>query len=81
MPTPPPVEIEGEQEYFIERIKDSQMNKRCRRLEYLIRWVGYDEPTWEPASEFKDTTVVVDFRTRYPNKPQDQTLKNPESTD
>ena len=71
LPPPPPVEIEGEQEFFIDRIEDSRMNRRKKLLEYLIRWTGYDEPTWEPASEFRDTTAVVEFQTKYPDKLQD----------
>ena len=37
LPLPPTVEIEGKQEYFINRIEDSRMNKRKKVLEYLIR--------------------------------------------
>jgi hypothetical protein len=44
---PPPVEIDGEDEYFIEEILDSQI---CRcKLQYLDKWIGYNMPEWEPA--------------------------------
>jgi hypothetical protein len=40
-PNPPPlVEIDGQDEYFVEAILDSQMN-RCK-LQYLVKWISYD---------------------------------------
>jgi hypothetical protein len=39
---PPPVEIDGEDEYLIEAILDSQMH--CCKLQYLVKWIAYDMP-------------------------------------
>ena len=31
---------------------------RRTRLEYLVKWQGYANPTWEPATALEDTTVL-----------------------
>ena len=38
-PPPPPLMIEGENEYEIEKILDSKMSRN--RLKFLVRWKGY----------------------------------------
>ena len=47
---PPPDDIEGDEEYEVERILDSRLVRR--KLEYLVQWKGYDEgsDTWELSS-------------------------------
>jgi hypothetical protein len=70
IPPPPPVEVVGEKEYFVERIQDSRLNRRKRQVEYLVKWVGYDEPSWEPASDLKDTQAAEEFETHHPDKPK-----------
>jgi hypothetical protein len=40
-PPPPLTLIDGEDEYEVEAILDSQMRYNC--LEYLVKWKGYDE--------------------------------------
>jgi hypothetical protein len=67
MEPPPLVEIDGEDEYFIEAILDSRIHRR--KLQYLIKWVGYDLPDWGPA-ELHSTSAAVDtFHEKYPDKP------------
>jgi transposase InsO family protein len=48
---PPPVIVEGEKEYEVEKILDKRVHRR--RTEYLVKWRGYDqfESTWLPAKE------------------------------
>jgi len=67
-PPPPPIEVDGEDEYLVEKIEDARFNKRRKRYEYLTRWVGYDESTWEPASELWNTSAAAKFEQQYPEK-------------
>jgi hypothetical protein len=53
----PPVEIDGKDEYFIEAILDSQIHRH--KLQYLVKWLGYDMPDWEPA-ELHSKSEAVD---------------------
>ena len=67
LPPPPPIEVDGEEEYEVDEILDS---KRVRgQLKYLIKWTGYNEPIWEPAQNTNDLRAVDEFHARYPDKP------------
>jgi hypothetical protein len=68
-PPPDPILIDGEPEYVVERIERIRFNKRRRRYEYLTRWTGYDELSWEPAEALRDTEAIEQFHTRYPSEP------------
>jgi hypothetical protein len=63
----PPVEIDGEDEYFIQAVLDSRTHRR--KLQYLIKWVGYDLPDWEPAELHSESEAVDTFHEKYPDKP------------
>jgi hypothetical protein len=67
---PPPVEIDGEQEWFVDAVLDSQLNGRRRRLQYLIKWTGYDKPEWEDAGNVQELEAVDRFHEAYPYKPR-----------
>lgn len=67
IPAPPPVEVDGEDEYFVDEVLDSRI--RRRRLEYLVKWTGYDQPDWEPATNVNKLKAIEDFHIRYPQKP------------
>ena len=67
---PPVVEVDGEQEWFIDRIEDSRYNRRRRQYEFLVKWTGYDELTWEPHEFVKETAALTDYYTRYPDRPR-----------
>jgi hypothetical protein len=67
---PPPVEVDGEQEWIIERIEDSRYNRRRRQYEYLVKWTGYDELTWEPYEFIKDTVTLIEYYARYSTRPR-----------
>jgi len=58
---PPPVEIDGEEEYEVEEVLDSR--RRRGRLEYLVKWKGYDNTeesmTWEPVANLKNSKDLV----------------------
>lgn len=67
-PNPPPVIIEGEEEYEVEEILDSRI--RYRRLEYLVKWSGDYEPTWQPHHDLANSpALVAAFHRLYPTKP------------
>jgi hypothetical protein len=68
-PPPDPILIDGEPEYVVERIERIRFNRRRRRYEYLTRWTGYDELSWEPAEALRDTEATEEFHTRYPSEP------------
>jgi hypothetical protein len=64
---PPPVIVEGEAEYEVERIEDSRMF-RCQ-LQYLVKWKGYDEMSWEPAVNVDGLKAIDEFHTQQPGTP------------
>jgi hypothetical protein len=72
-PPPPPVEVEGLEEWEVEEILDSRWERRGRggpRLRYTVRWTGYEEPTEIPADYLEHAQEVVrNFHRRYPDKP------------
>ena len=41
---PPPVKMDGEDEYFIKKIDDIKYDKWKRQYIYLIKWRGYTKP-------------------------------------
>jgi len=66
-PVLPPVEIDGEQEWFVDCILNSRMYRR--RLQYLVKWTGFDQPDWEPAENVNELEAVTLFHQQYPDKP------------
>ena len=65
---PPPIVIDGEEEFQIEEIYDSRATKNFG-LQYLVKWVGENDPTWEPAINLDDAAAVDIFHKNYPTKP------------
>ena len=66
----PPVEVRGEQEYFVKQIEDSRWFHGT--LQYYVNWDGYEvyEKTWEKALNLKNApAAVADFHQRFPHKP------------
>ena len=72
---PPPIEVDGEEEYNVAEVLDSKIDRRYKRcpLRYYIRWAGYegtdDEFSWVAADELHADELVPAFHARYPNKP------------
>jgi hypothetical protein len=58
---PAAIELDGEPEYFIERVIDHK--KRARSTIYRVKWLGYNdsESTWEPLEHVKDTEALANY--------------------
>ena len=67
IPPPPPVEIDGEEEWEVEEVLDAKI--RYWKLQYLIKWTGYDIPDWWDAKDVNGLWAVDIFNRRYPHKP------------
>ena len=67
-PPPPPVEIEGVEEFEVQEVLDSRRFRR--KLQYKVRWKGYSpaDDTWEDADHLENAEEEVeDFHRRYPS--------------
>jgi hypothetical protein len=60
-PPPPPVLVDGEDEYVVEEILNSRFHRR--RLEYFVKWKGYDvgHNMWVPHYNIHAPNLVADF--------------------
>lgn len=68
---PPPLVVEGEEEYEVDRILDSKY--AGRGLRYLVAWKGYgpEHNSWEPASNLRNSLdIVAEFHTTHPDAPR-----------
>ncbi|PRP78085.1 hypothetical protein PROFUN_13894 [Planoprotostelium fungivorum] len=64
-PAPPPVVIDGEQEYEVKAILD--VRKRYGKTQYLVSWKGYgpEENLWLPEDNLSNSPdLVADFKAR-----------------
>ena len=69
-PAPPPILVESELEYVVDRVLDSKIDRG--KLKYYIDWEGYppEDRTWEPASHLENAKeAVAQFHARHPNRP------------
>ena len=42
-----------------------------RSLNYLVKWVGFDNPTWQPAADITHSPELLqEFYERFPTKPR-----------
>src|SRR5690606_41852111 len=67
IPPPPPIEVDGEEEYYVDEILDSKLSRG--RPKYLVRWIGWPQAEWQPAALYNKTKAVDDFHAKYPGKP------------
>jgi hypothetical protein len=68
LPPPLPVVVDGEEEWEVEEILDSRRVRN--RLQYLVRWRGYPDPTWEPEDNLAEVEAVDRFHEQHPEKPR-----------
>lgn len=57
---PPPVEIRGREEWYVDRILDEE--KRGRKKFVLVKWRGESVPTWEPVTNVQGTEAYDKWR-------------------
>jgi hypothetical protein len=50
------VEVDEEQGWEVPEVLDTQMLWRC--LQYLIWWMGYNAPSWEPAESVNGLCAI-----------------------
>ena len=70
-PRPPVVANDGEEEWFVDAILDSRINRRRRNLlEYLVQWEDGQTPTWEPWFMITGADAALDaYHAQYPRRP------------
>jgi hypothetical protein len=70
---PPPVVVDGKEEWTVDDILDAKQFGRGKRLKYRVKWSGYDRDlAWYNADgdEFANSQDLIDdFHKRYPDKP------------
>ena len=54
---PEPIEVDGEVMYLVEEILAERRHSKGKQ--YLVKWIGYPEPTWEPASYLAETEALA----------------------
>ena len=61
LPPPGPITVDGEERYVIEHIlgKESRRVKGKRVPFYLVKWLGYEEPSWEPADAIQSQVPLL----------------------
>jgi hypothetical protein len=71
---PEPIEMDGEAYYIVEEILEERAKGRGKQ--YLVKWEGYPEPTWEPALHLKDTDAldILKEGNKAPSKPEGEGL-------
>ena len=51
-PPPPVIDLDGHTRYIVDKILHHR--QRFGRRQYLVKWLGYQRPTWEPEVNLKD---------------------------
>lgn len=66
---PPPVIIDGEKEFEVESILNSRIYRG--KVQYLVKWAGYLESTWEPLPNLENSIELLDaFHVSHPDAPR-----------
>jgi hypothetical protein len=70
---PPPVIVNGQEEYEVLTLLDSR--RVGRGIQYLVKWQGYDTPTWEPLQHLQHLPeLLTRFHVLHPQRPQPKRL-------
>ena len=67
---PPPIIIDGEEEWEVEEILNSRWHQR--RFQFLVKWKGFsrEHNSWEVASDVKAPDLVVEYYRKHPAAPR-----------
>ena len=63
LPSSPPSVMS--QEYDVEKILDVGVNEETKDTQYLVQWVGFEEPTWERATLIPPPVIENFYRGRF----------------
>lgn len=79
---PPPVVVDGELEYEVEAVLDVRRRRlgRRSRMEALVKWAGYPEPSWEPLSEVQGVSALDDYERTHGPVREDNRINEGTST-
>lgn len=61
MDASPPIVVDDEFEWEVESIENSRVFGQWRKLQYLVKWLGYSDITWESAENVEETTSLDKF--------------------
>jgi hypothetical protein len=74
IPNPPPVEIDGEEEWEVDAILSSRV--KYKKIYYMIRWVGDWEDSEEPANNVQNAADrIAEYHAKYPDRPGPHNLE------
>jgi len=67
---PPPIVIDGEEEWKVEEILNSHWH--WRRFQFLVKWKGFgrEHNSWEVASDVKAPDLVAEYYWKHPAAPR-----------
>jgi len=67
---PPPIVMNGEEEWEVEEILDSRWH--WRRFQFLVKWKGFsrEHNSWEVASNVKAPDLVTEYYWKHPAAPR-----------
>jgi len=67
---PPPIVVDGEEEWEVEEILDSRWHRR--RFQFLVKRKGFsrEHNSWEVASNVKAPDLVVEYYRKHPAAPR-----------
>jgi hypothetical protein len=67
---PPPELIDGVEEYEVEKVLDSRRYGRGRKLQYLVKWVGYPDSDnqWVNKEDISADEAIKEFQRTNPGR-------------
>ena len=76
-PPAPPVVVDGEEEWEVEKVLDSRVFRR--QFQYKIKWKDYGDHhnSWQPLSDVANATeAIAEFHKAYPSAPRPVSKKS-----